>query len=74
MGSLLDQGVLTDTQVSGGAHYVGEMQMDATITQGKVPACTTVDLSLGHELGEIEPSLDVSAINLFATNAFDEEN
>ena len=66
-------GALAGTRISGGARYVGEMEMDATNTQGKVPSYTSVDLSLGYELGQASESLSGAEVNLIANNLFDEE-
>lgn len=66
-------GALAGTRISGGARYVGEMEMDATNTQGKVPSYTSVDLSLGYELGQASESLSGATVNLIANNLFDEE-
>ncbi|MFD2176120.1 TonB-dependent siderophore receptor [Veronia pacifica] len=70
----IDKGRLAGTRLSGGARYVGEMQMDATNTQGKVPAYTSVDLSVGYDLGGVAPSLSGTTANLAVNNAFDEES
>lgn len=66
-------GALAGTRISGGARYVGEMEMDATNTQGKVPSHTAVDLSLGYELGQTSDVLAGATVNLIASNLFDEE-
>ncbi|MGF1720812.1 TonB-dependent siderophore receptor [Vibrio kyushuensis] len=66
-------GVLSGTRASAGARYVGEMQMEATNTQGKVPSYTLVDLSLGYDLGSVKESLSGATVNLLATNLFNEE-
>ncbi|MGL6314978.1 TonB-dependent siderophore receptor [Vibrio sp. WXL103] len=66
-------GPLAGTRLSGGARYVGEMQMDATNTQGKVPSYTVVDLSLGYDLGYLSDSLSGATANLIVNNLFDEE-
>lgn len=66
-------GALAGTRISGGARYVGEMEMDATNTQGKVPSYTSVDLSLGYELGQASESLSGATVNLIANNLFNDE-
>ncbi|WP_047043906.1 TonB-dependent siderophore receptor [Vibrio mexicanus] len=67
------EGPLSGTRLSGGVRYTGEMQMDATNTQGKVPAYTVVDLSVGYELGYMSESLSGMTVNLLANNLFGEE-
>ncbi|MFD2176131.1 TonB-dependent siderophore receptor [Veronia pacifica] len=70
----VDDGVLAGTRISGGVRYVGEMQMDDSNTQGKVPAYTSVDLSLGYDLGELNDQLTGTAVNVAVTNALDQES
>ncbi|RXJ73922.1 TonB-dependent siderophore receptor [Veronia nyctiphanis] len=70
----IDWGLLSGTRISGGARYVGEMQMDVRNTQGKVPAYTIVDLSLGYDLGEFSDHLSGATANVAVTNALDEES
>ncbi|MDR9829002.1 TonB-dependent siderophore receptor [Vibrio sp. FNV 38] len=66
-------GALGGTRLSAGARYVGEMQMDATNTQGKVPSYTVVDLSVGYDLGYLSESMSGATANLVVNNLFDEE-
>lgn len=68
----VDDGVLRGGRVSGGARYVGEMYMDATNTQGKVPDYTVVDLSLGYDLGQISDRLQGARADVIANNLFDQ--
>ncbi len=70
----LSSGPLRGARLGGGARYVGEMEMDATNTQGKVPSYTIVDLSVGYDLGEISDSMTGASANLIANNLFDEES
>ena len=42
-------GILAGSMSSVGVRYVGEMQVDATNTQGKVPDYTVVDLSFAYD-------------------------
>ncbi|WP_114786236.1 TonB-dependent siderophore receptor [Vibrio tetraodonis] len=67
-------GPLAGTRFSGGARYVGTMQMDATNTQGNVPAYTVADISIGYDLSELSSSLTGASANMFVNNVFDEEN
>ncbi|PMJ88733.1 TonB-dependent siderophore receptor [Vibrio sp. 10N.261.55.A7] len=67
------EGALSGTRLSGGVRYTGEMQMDATNKQGKVPSYTLVDLSIGYDLGSAKESLSGATVNLLATNLFNEE-
>lgn len=67
------EGPLSGTRLSGGVRYTGEMQMDATNTQGKVPSYTLVDLSVGYELGYMSESLSGMTVNLLANNLLGEE-
>ncbi|CAK3242491.1 iron complex outermembrane recepter protein [Vibrio crassostreae] len=66
-------GALAGTRWSAGARYMGEMEMDATNTQGKVPSYTVVDLSLGYDLGEVSDALSGATANLMVNNLFNEE-
>lgn len=66
-------GALSGTRLSAGARYVGEMQMDTTNKQGKVPSYTVYDVSLGYELGNASESLSGATANLIVNNLFDEE-
>ncbi|MCB5360197.1 TonB-dependent siderophore receptor [Vibrio lentus] len=66
-------GVLSGTRFSAGARYMGEMEMDATNTQGKVPSYTIVDLSVGYDLGEASDTLSGATANLLVNNLFNEE-
>lgn len=66
-------GALAGTRWSAGARYMGEMEMDATNTQGKVPSYTVVDLSLGYDLGEASDTLSGATVNLMVNNLFNEE-
>ncbi|MDC5856995.1 TonB-dependent siderophore receptor [Vibrio europaeus] len=66
-------GVLSGMRFGGGARYMGEMQMDASNTQGKVPSYTVVDLSLGYELGNMSEALSGAHANLVVNNVFDKE-
>lgn len=67
-------GPLAGSRISGGARYVGSMQMNATNTQGKVPSYTITDLSLGYDLGHLSRSLDGATTSLLVNNLFDEES
>ncbi|ROQ79568.1 TonB-dependent siderophore receptor [Vibrio crassostreae] len=66
-------GALAGTRWSAGARYMGEMEMDATNTQGKVQPYTVVDLSLGYDLGEVSDTLSGATANLMVNNLFNEE-
>ncbi|PMG42527.1 ligand-gated channel protein [Vibrio lentus] len=66
-------GALSGTRFSAGARYMGEMEMDATNTQGKVPSYTIVDLSVGYDLGEASDTLSGATANLLVNNLFNEE-
>ncbi|MFI3274709.1 TonB-dependent siderophore receptor [Vibrio sp.] len=66
-------GALSGTRFSAGARYMGEMEMDATNTQGKVPSYTVVDLSVGYDLGEASDTLAGATANLLVNNLFNEE-
>ncbi|WP_210454351.1 TonB-dependent siderophore receptor [Vibrio crassostreae] len=66
-------GALAGTRWSAGTRYMGEMEMDATNTQGKVPSYTVVDLSLGYDLGEVSDALSGATANLMVNNLFNEE-
>ncbi|TCV27435.1 TonB-dependent siderophore receptor [Vibrio crassostreae] len=66
-------GALAGTRWSAGARYMGEMEMDATNTQGKVPSYTVVDLSVGYDLGEASETLSGATANLLVNNLFNEE-
>ncbi|MEZ8494325.1 TonB-dependent siderophore receptor [Vibrio splendidus] len=66
-------GALSGTRFSAGARYMGEMEMDATNTQGKVPSYTVVDLSVGYDLGEASETLSGATANLLVNNLFNEE-
>ncbi|MGI9887492.1 TonB-dependent siderophore receptor [Vibrio chagasii] len=66
-------GALSGTRFSAGARYMGEMEMDATNTQGKVPSYTVVDLSVGYDLGEASDTLSGATANLLVNNLFNEE-
>ncbi|WP_261895758.1 TonB-dependent siderophore receptor [Vibrio cyclitrophicus] len=66
-------GMLAGSRFSAGARYVGEMQMDASNTQGKVPAYTVVDLSVGYDLGVASDTLSGATANLAVNNIFNEE-
>ncbi|KAA8598115.1 MULTISPECIES: TonB-dependent siderophore receptor [Vibrio] len=66
-------GMLAGSRFSAGARYVGEMQMDASNTQGKVPAYTVVDLSVGYDLGAASDTLSGATANLAVNNIFNEE-
>ena len=67
-------GSLSGTRISGGARYVGEMQMNAENTAGMVPSYVITDLSLGYDLGELNPSLSNASANLVVNNVFDEQS
>lgn len=66
-------GPLAATRWSVGARYMGEMERDATNTQGKVPAYTVVDLSVGYDLGAASDALAGANVNLLVNNLFNEE-
>ncbi|WP_100751914.1 TonB-dependent siderophore receptor [Vibrio salilacus] len=66
-------GPLAATRWSVGARYMGEMERDATNTQGKVPAYTVVDLSVGYDLGAASDALAGATANLLVNNLFNEE-
>lgn len=69
----VDSGALAGARLGGGARYMGEMQMDASNTQGKVPSYTVVDLSVGYDLGYASDSLAGAQANLIVNNLFDKE-
>ena len=66
-------GALAGTRWSAGARYMGDMEMDATNTQGKVPSYTVVDISVGYDLGEASETLSGATANLLVNNLFNEE-
>ncbi|MEZ9573758.1 TonB-dependent siderophore receptor [Vibrio sp. 10N.261.55.F4] len=66
-------GALSGTRFSAGARYMGDMEMDATNTQGKVPSYTVVDISVGYDLGEASETLSGATANLLVNNLFNEE-
>lgn len=66
-------GALSGTRFSTGARYMGEMEMDASNTQGKVPSYTVVDLSVGYDLGAASDTLSGATANLAVNNIFNEE-
>ena len=68
-----DDQYLRGTRLSAGVRYVGEMQMDATNTQGKVPDYTVADLSVGYDLGNLSHSLSGMNVSVSANNVFDTE-
>ena len=67
------EGALAGSRISTGARYVGTMQMNAENTDGKVPAYTVVDMSLGYDLGFLSESLSGASANLMINNLFNEE-
>lgn len=67
-------GVLAGSMANLGVRYVGEMQMDATNTQGMVPSSTTVDMSVGYDLSYLSPSMIGASANLIVNNLLDEES
>ena len=69
-----DNPFLQGTRLSAGVRYVGEMQMDATNTQGMVPDYVIADLSIGYDLGNASSSLAGIQVNLTANNVFDTES
>uniref|UniRef100_UPI00051CF8DC TonB-dependent receptor domain-containing protein n=1 Tax=Vibrio vulnificus TaxID=672 RepID=UPI00051CF8DC len=69
----LTSGALSGVRIGGGVRYVGEMEMDATNTQGKVPSYTVADLSLGYDLGSASDSLNGAQVNLVVNNLFNEQ-
>lgn len=69
----VEQGALSGVRVSAGGRYVGQMYMDATNTQGKVPSYIVADLSLGYDLSEISDSLAGASADIISSNLFDEE-
>ncbi|POB67695.1 TonB-dependent siderophore receptor, partial [Vibrio vulnificus] len=69
----LTSGALSGVRIGGGVRYVGEMEMDATNTQGKVPSYTVTDLSLGYDLGNASDSLNGAQVNLVVNNLFNEQ-
>ncbi len=68
----LFEGVFAGAKFGAGARYVGEMQMDATNTQGKVPSYTLVDLALDYDLSHLASSLTGASLTLRGNNVFDE--
>lgn len=66
-------GALSGARFGGGVRYVGEMEKDASNTQGKVPAYTVVDLSIGYDLSNASDSLAGAQANLVVNNVFDKE-
>ncbi|MEZ8318717.1 TonB-dependent siderophore receptor [Vibrio splendidus] len=66
-------GALAGTRWSAGARYMGDMEMDATNTQGKVPSYTVVEISVGYDLGEASETLSGATANLLVNNLFNEE-
>lgn len=65
-------GALDGLRVSGGARYVGEMEIDIQ-NSGKVPSYTIADLSFGYDLGGLSESLVGANANLVVNNLFNEE-
>lgn len=70
----IESGTLNGAIIAAGARYVGEMYMDASNTQGKVPGYTIADLSLGYQLGKVSESLDGARADLTVSNLFNEES
>ncbi|TEW54655.1 TonB-dependent siderophore receptor [Psychromonas sp. RZ22] len=71
---LIYDGVLGGTRASTGVRYVGEMEMDATNTQGKVPDYTVVDLSFGYDFAYLTNSMSGMTANLSINNLFNTES
>lgn len=70
----LYDGLLAGSRASAGVRYTGEMQMDATNTQGMVPDYTVVDLSIGYDFGYLSNSLQGTTANLLVNNLFNQES
>ena len=70
----IESGALNGATIAGGARYLGEMYMDASNTQGKVPGYTIADLTLGYQLGKVSDSLDGARADLIVSNLFNEES
>jgi len=71
---VVDDGLFGGSRASAGVRYVGEMQKDASNTQGMVPDYTLVDLSLGYDLGYASTSLEGATVNLIVNNLFDKQS
>lgn len=67
-------GILAGSMSSAGVRYVGEMQVDATNTQGKVPDYTVVNLSFSYDFSYLTPSMGGVTANLIINNVFDQES
>jgi iron complex outermembrane receptor protein len=67
-------GALNGAQFGTGIRYVGEMQKDASNTQGMVPDYTVVDLAINYDLGYASSSLDGATVGLSVNNVFDTES
>jgi len=69
----VEQGTLNGLRISAGGRYVGQMNMDATNTQGKVPSYIVADMSIGYDLAQLSDSLTGARAELISSNLFDEE-
>jgi len=67
-------GLLNGSNIGTGIRYVGEMQKDASNTQGMVPDYTVVDLSLGYDLGYATSALEGASVNLLVSNLFNKQS
>lgn len=67
-------GMLNGTSFGTGVRYVGEMQKDASNTQGMVPDYTIIDLSLDYDLSYASSALQGATIGLVINNLFDTES
>ncbi|GEA51993.1 ligand-gated channel protein [Vibrio inusitatus NBRC 102082] len=66
-------GALSGTRASAGVRYMGEMEVNAENTQGKVPDYIVADLSFGYDLSYLSESMTDATANLVVTNLFDED-
>ncbi len=69
----VEQGTFNGLRISAGGRYVGQMNMDATNTQGKVPSYIVADMSIGYDLAQLSDSLTGARAELISSNLFDEE-
>lgn len=59
--------------VGAGFRHIGESELNATNTAGKVPDVNLVDLALSYDLSYMSPSLSGTEVGLSVSNLFNEE-
>lgn len=64
-------GMLNGSRFGTGVRYVGEMQKDASNTQGMVPDYSIVDLSFNYDLSYASSALEGATAGLVVSNLFD---